>query len=287
MNDANSFARKDSGKPDVSPPHFDYEKSIWGAGEADMKWTSPARFRLREALKSIRNLPSGSRILETGCGAGQFIRAIKKMRPDLDCHGCDISSAAISAARRKPGVSYVLCRAEELPYAENFFDAVLIFDVLEHVENPRAVLGDIRRVLKTNGIFYCFAPCEGDYLSIWHLLDKFGRKKDITKKYAGHINFFSRRSLKELCLSAGFGIARIAYSEHFLGQIAGVAAFRMMDKEARKRGVGQMNNEEFFSARGGKGAGILKRIGNFAINLESAIFRALPSPNVHLIMTKK
>lgn len=266
---------------------FDYEKSIWGAGEAGLKWSSPASFRLRGALESLKNIPAGGKILEIGCGAGQFIRGIKKCKPDLECYGCDISSAAIGFAKTNPGVVYALSGIRSLPYGDNFFDAVLIFDVLEHAEDAGSLLSETGRVLKKDGVFYCFVPCEKDYLSVWNFLDKLGLKKDLTRKYAGHINFFSRASLKVFFEAHNFKIIRQRYSEHLLGQMVGVAAFMMMDKEAKRKGVSQINNEQYFSGLNGKGMGVLKKIINTLIYLESVIFSRIPSPNVHAVMRNK
>ena len=161
---------------------FNYEQSIWGRGVATLKPSDPRAWRLRMALQALAKLPAESKVLELGCGAGQFIRAVKNLRPELVCHGCDISATALALAKKtNDSVSYEFS-SEVLPYGDNSFDAVLIFDVLEHVENPAAILSEVRRVLKPGGIFYAFVPCEGDWLSLWHLLDILGLKKELTKK---------------------------------------------------------------------------------------------------------
>lgn len=266
---------------------FDYEKSVWGRGDAELKWSSPTSFRLRQSLQALSNIPAGGRVLELGCGAGQFIRAVKKNRPELDCYGCDISQSAIDLAKKEnDGISYDLNESAKMPYQDNFFDAVLIYDVLEHVDNVNAVLLEIKRVLKTGGIFYCFVPCEGDWLSYWNLLEKFRLKKDLTKKYAGHINYFSRDGLLQILESAGFKKIGMRYSEHILGQLIGILSFNLMDRAAKKKGVNQINNEQYFSEINGKGVGIIKKLVNSLIYLESAVFSRVPSPNVHIVLKK-
>lgn len=266
---------------------FDYEKSIWGGGEASLAWSSPASFRLRQSLKSLKGIDAGSKVLEVGCGAGQFIRAIKKIRPELICYGSDISQTALeSAANIGGGVEYCLSESKRLPFPDNHFGAILIFDVLEHVEIPGMILDEARRVLKDGGVFYCFVPCESDFFSLWNFLDKFGLKKDLTKKYAGHINYFSRRSLCKLLESHGFKISSQRFSEHIIGQLVGVAAFIMMDRAAKRKGVDQLNNEQYFTGLNGRGTSLIKKIVNTLIYLESVIFSRIPSPNVHIIMRK-
>lgn len=268
-------------------PSFDYEQSIWGRGTANLSWFSPTSFRLQKALNSLSVLPSASNVLEVGCGAGQFIRAVKKNRPDLDCFGCDISQSALDVAQiARDGVFYDLS-GEKLPYADEFFDAILIFDVLEHAEKPEFLLAEINRVLKRGGIFYCFVPCEGDWTSFWNFLRELNIKGDLTKKYAGHINYFSRRELLELFAKNNFKPVKIRYSEHILGQKVGIISFLLMDRAAVRKKSVQINNEDYFAEFNQKRRTcVLRKIVNFLINLESFLFQIFPSPNTHFVLKK-
>lgn len=269
---------------------FNYEQSIWGQGTATLKWTDPASFRLKQAILALRDLPQSAKILEVGCGAGQFIRAIKQMRSKFICHGCDISQSAIDRAKSSnDSVNYDLSNIMKFPYDDDKFDAVLVFDVLEHAKNADAILLEVKRVLKTDGLFYCFVPCEGDSLSLWNMLRKKGKYVYLTKKYAGHINYFSRKNLLELLEKHSFKIERIKYSEHALGQLLGVATFIMMEKTAIKQGDNQINNEEFFYRFNKKQSRLFhlfKSAVNFLINIESYFLSWLPSPNISVILKK-
>jgi ubiquinone/menaquinone biosynthesis C-methylase UbiE len=72
--------------------------------------------------------------MELGCGAGQFIRAVAAIRPDLKCYGSDISDSALAIAKQAhDGVVYDLSGEKRLPYEDGFFDAIVLYDVLEHV----------------------------------------------------------------------------------------------------------------------------------------------------------
>jgi len=267
---------------------FNYETNLWGQGTADSKLTDPASFRLRQCFRAFANLPANSKILEVGCGGGQFIRALKKKSPAFSCFGCDISEKAITAAKQaNDNVAYEIC-AEKLPYADNSFDGLMALDVLEHVASPTALVEEIHRVLKPGGIFYLFVPCEGDGLSLWFWLEEFGLKNDLTKKFAGHVNYFSRAEVEKLFPKDKFSFVRKRYGEHIVGQLSGVAAFWMMSR-AEKRGLGALNNEAYFNRleeKGGRPVRVLKKIFNLAINLESTLFARLPSPNMHLVLKK-
>lgn len=267
---------------------FDYNQSIWGRKTATLKWTDPSSFRLKQCLKSFSILFKSARILEVGCGAGQFIAALKKFFPDVGYHGCDISQQAIAQAqKRNDGVVYELMTGQNaLPYDSASFDGVAIFDVLEHAIHPDALLKEIHRILRPDGVFYMFVPCEGDSLSFWHWLDKLGLKNDLTKKFAGHINYFSRAEIEKLLDETGLSVVRRRYSEHIIGQKLGIVSFFMMNRAAKKSG-GQINNEEYFSRFSNPGVSLLKKFINSLINLESFLWQRIPSPNFHITAIKK
>lgn len=270
---------------------FNYEQSIWGKGEASLRWSDPTSFRLKQSLKAIKNLPSGARVLEVGTGAGQFTRALKKIRPELHVYGCDISREAIEyAVKTEDGVVYALSTPEKLPYDQNFFDAVLIFDVLEHVEDVDGTLQEIYRVLKPQGLLYCFVPCEGDWLSLWHLLEKLHLKRNLTQRYAGHINYFSRRELRNQLHKHHLELVSARYGEHVLGQLLGVISFTLMHRTAQKKQLSQLNNETFFAEKTEQSGGwyqVVKNVINSLIYLESLVGSWIPSPNVHYVVRKK
>jgi len=270
---------------------FDYEQSIWGRGYASLSPTVLASFRLKESLKALASVPAKATVLEVGAGAGQFIRSVKRIRPDLDCFGSDISKTAIEKAKLvDDGVTYAVS-GDTLPYADASMDAVLIYDVLEHVTDVQGVLREIYRVLKPGGIFYASVPCEGDWTSLWHLCRSLGWKGDLTRKYAGHINYFSRKSLRAAYAQAGFTSIRFRYSEHVLGQLLIFVAFNLMDRAARKQGLNQINGEDYFeqvnehiTAPGLYHA--IKGAVNSLAYFESWALNRVPGSNVHSFVKK-
>ncbi len=101
-------------------------------------------------------------ILEIGCGVGAQIRTVLNRHRISAITGIDLSAAQIGKARQllarevgEGSVTLVVGTGAELPFADESFDAIYIFFVLEHFSNPAAILAEAKRVLKSTGKMYC------------------------------------------------------------------------------------------------------------------------------------
>jgi ubiquinone/menaquinone biosynthesis C-methylase UbiE len=102
-------------------------------------------------------LQPGDRILEIGCGIGTIVAEL--VRQGYDTTGTDISQVAIEYGRAKYGnVRLEVQPAEELPYADGTFDAVLSFDLFEHIARIDRHVGEVQRVLKPGGHYLFETP---------------------------------------------------------------------------------------------------------------------------------
>lgn len=111
---------------------------------------------LQEEQREIR------KILDVGCGEGEFLEICQEAR--LDCFGVDISSYALTKAKKNVKGEFLQLDVEEekLPYHDNFFDVATSFDLVEHLANPELIFGELRRVLKEDGVLFLTTP-NGDY----------------------------------------------------------------------------------------------------------------------------
>jgi len=97
------------------------------------------------------------RILDLGCGTGYGSKMLYNKGNEV--YGIDISQKAIEYAQKVyPGPTYICCSAENLPFEEEFFDGVVAFEVIEHVQHPEKVLKEIYRVLKKGGNLFISTP---------------------------------------------------------------------------------------------------------------------------------
>jgi SAM-dependent methyltransferase len=106
----------------------------------------------------------GARILEVGCGPAEFWkRNRERIDPTWQVTLTDLSPGMIDAARQvlDDRAVYVVADAQELPFADGSFDAVLASHMLYHVPDRPKGLAEIRRVLVPGGVFHAAANGDG------------------------------------------------------------------------------------------------------------------------------
>ncbi|MCP4136310.1 MAG: 3-demethylubiquinone-9 3-O-methyltransferase [bacterium] len=121
--------------------------------------SNPAKFSYFKKIidDTLKKKPGDKTLLDVGCGGGFLSEELAKI--DLDVTGIDISKESIEAAKRHAkqenlNIKYLAGIGEDLPFESNSFDFVCCCDVLEHVQDPDKVIGEIARVLKKDGIFF-------------------------------------------------------------------------------------------------------------------------------------
>ncbi len=119
--------------------------------EAYEAWyeTPLGAFAIAEEERALKNLlPPGESLLEVGAGTGYWLKRL----PYPKRVGLEPSSAMLQVGKaRVPEVEWIPGRGEALPFPEKGFDVVLLFTVLEFVEDVERVLAEARRVLKDGG----------------------------------------------------------------------------------------------------------------------------------------
>jgi len=123
----------------------------------DEKRTPKTKYpaKLARYLSNRFNFKSGFKLLELGCGRGEFLEAFQK--EGLDCYGVDLSSHCLE---NNPNlkVSCVDVVSVNLPYADNFFDVVYHKSFLEHFYSPDKIMKETLRVLKPCGQVIILTP---------------------------------------------------------------------------------------------------------------------------------
>lgn len=96
-------------------------------------------------------LNRASKVLEVGCGTGNYTVALEKT-VDCSCWGVDPSEQMLAKAKiRRANADFKIGEAQELAYPTGFFDLLFSVDVIHHVDEPSAYFREAYRVLKKGG----------------------------------------------------------------------------------------------------------------------------------------
>ena len=144
--------------------------------------------------------PGQCRILDIGCASGEYLAYLRSI--GWETTGVEMDPAAAYRARVHLGLNVITGPAEtalsDLP--ANGFDVVTMWHVLEHLDDPRGVLAEVRRVLKPNGRFLIEVP---NFESIWA---KLFRENWFPIEYPFHRFHFTPQTLRHILASAGFAV---------------------------------------------------------------------------------
>ena len=167
---------------EMEPDHF------WFAG----------RRALLEAM--LEPLGSDERpLLDVGCGTGSLVTTLAARGRRVI--GLDQRPEGIAAARARlaeagqHGSGFVRGNAEHLPFANGVFGGAMALDLLEHVDDERAVR-ELKRVVRPNGWVLVTVPA---YQALWSQRDEL----------AGHRRRYTRRGLRRLLEGAGLHVESV------------------------------------------------------------------------------
>ena len=113
----------------------------------------------------------GKRVLEVGCGIGTA--AVNFARGGADYTGVELSQASLDLTRQRFDVygvkgDLILCNAENLSehVEKNHYDMVYSFGVIHHSPHQRAIVEEIRKVIRPNGEFRCMLYAKNSWKDI-------------------------------------------------------------------------------------------------------------------------
>jgi SAM-dependent methyltransferase len=110
---------------------------------------------LREWARLLLPYKKTGRILEVGCGAGHFLAAATAA--GFEAWGTEISASGLARLKER-GFHVLGGPLVELALPADHFDAVVLFEVLEHVEDPECYLSESRRILRAGGLLLLTTP---------------------------------------------------------------------------------------------------------------------------------
>jgi ubiquinone/menaquinone biosynthesis C-methylase UbiE len=149
-----------------------------------------------------QKIPKSSSVLDIGCHAGTLVNSIW-LEGYRSISGIDNNSASISKGKQKYqdiADRLIHYNGDKLPYENNQFDVVTMFDVLEHIEDIHNYLAhEVRRILKPGGRLIFQTPNRITNIP-WEILSH----KSLTYYRNYHVSLQTYSSLSQLLESTGF-----------------------------------------------------------------------------------
>lgn len=143
-----------------------------------------------------QHLPQG-KLLDVGSAIGIFITALERSAAPFEIHCCDPSDDACShLAARHPQVTLHQAMVEDLKQ-DGMYDAVTMWDTLEHVMNPHEVAAAVKRLLRPGGFWFFSTPNTNSFE--WAVAGT----DHVQLLPPGHINLFNLASIRVLLERAG------------------------------------------------------------------------------------
>ena len=175
------------------------------AGEAFGDYLGERDARLasgRARVELLASLVGHGRLLDVGCAAGFFLHAASER---YEVTGVEVSAFAAQYAREQFGLPVFTGELADAPLEPAAFDVVTLWDVVEHVRDPRAVLDEVARVTRPGGVLALTTgnvegPLARRDLRRWDLMHP-----------PGHLLFFSPRTLERLLNDTGFEVERLVF----------------------------------------------------------------------------
>lgn len=146
--------------------------------------------------------PKGSSVLEVGCGPGLMLAAFR--RRGWRVSGIERNEAAAETARRTLGTNTIATSLEDLP-AHSRFDLIVLFQVLEHVDEPVSMLRECAKKLAPGGRLIANVPNFASWQS------RFAGPKWMHLDVPRHIVHYTPKTLRKTLDRAGLTLCALSF----------------------------------------------------------------------------
>ncbi len=175
--------------------------------------------RLKNILKIVED-HRPKKILDIGCGNGYLLKLIKEILPHSTLVGIDVYNTNIK------GIKITTADINKgFPFRKDYFDLVIMGEVIEHLPDPDFILKDIRRILKKKGTLIISTPNLVSWANrimmlcgIQPFYTETSTQKNLGRFYSflgqggkvqGHLKIFTYKSLEEILLKEKFKLEKM------------------------------------------------------------------------------
>lgn len=161
------------------------------------------KVRFRPHSWPFKRVPDGAKkLLDLGCGNG--VKLFEFVKRGFEVWGVDVGKDSIRLCQELlPEGHFIHGELQETGLQDEYFNYIRIDNALEHVPNPKEVIAECRRLLRSGAQLMVYVP-HGRSLSMRLL-----KGNSISAWIPFHLQLFTRRSLRRLLAEAGFKDIRI------------------------------------------------------------------------------
>jgi len=146
------------------------------------------------------------RVLDIGCSTGFYLSRLKEL--GWDTYGVETSKYAFNIASKHFNGNVRYGNLESAEFNADYFDAVTMWQVLEHVESPLSTLLEVKRILKKGGVLIIGVPnvstCEVSIFGKWWWAWEVPR----------HLNHFTPEVIRNCLEKTGLKLLKVEFSSN-------------------------------------------------------------------------
>ena len=155
----------------------------------------------KKYLEIIRKYTRGNTLLDVGCSVGLFLKNASDNY--WRAYGIEKSEITSRIARENFGLNVVTGDIYDACFESDFFDVITLWDVIEHIINPKKMLYELNRIQKPNGYLFIATPNIDSLVS--NLLGSKWMHLIRT-----HLFYFSKITIKKILEETGYQIVGIS-----------------------------------------------------------------------------
>jgi 2-polyprenyl-3-methyl-5-hydroxy-6-metoxy-1,4-benzoquinol methylase len=169
-----------------------------------------------------RRIGKKGKILDVGCSFGFFLDAARQR--GWAVAGVELSPYAAAYATQRFGLSIVNKSILDAEFAENSFDVITMWYVIEHLPDPKQVLRCLRNLLKEDGMLVVSTPNVKSYQA------KFQGKKWRMWIPPEHVLYFSPETMKQLCKPCNLEIIDYETALPYEKYLRSIKLYNLLDR---------------------------------------------------------
>jgi SAM-dependent methyltransferase len=196
-----------SSLPDIYPDSYDQYLTTATFTSPLTKWDKT--YGLRKQANAVINHIQSGKILDVGCGPGNFLAYIQNL-PGWEAVGIEPNKTASEYARSHLGLNIITSSLEDVNFPDNEFDVITLWNVIEHLSNPLESLIKLRRWIKPRGLLVFNTP------NLDSLDARIFNRYWIGYELPRHFYVFSSSTITRLVERAGYDLleSRCIYGGH-------------------------------------------------------------------------